>query len=201
MEEYDWLWCPNEIEFGPSHTVHDPEFGKQPHGYRSPNWVFRLSLPPQDLDNRRKIESFLARTEGTAIVNVYDPRTEMPKHFETSGVVPSLTVTAMDRAARTLTVTGAAGDIITEGDPMSFIVGGVKYYFRAMQDLVLSGAAQSLEVYIRPRLTQTFSVFANRIKPTCRFVIGNINQTGGSTNTDKVSEFELSGVEYWHPVT
>lgn len=201
--EYDWIWCPDEISFQPSYSVHTPEFGKQSHGYRSAFWTFKLTLPPKAYDERRAIEAFLARTEGTAIVNVYDPRVAVPKIFENaaSPVIPGLSVSAMDRNAKTIDVSGVSGDVISQGDPIAFTQSNRRYYFKAMQDLTLSGAVQPLEVFITPRETRAFApVVANREKATCRFLI-DINKIGGTTTVNKVTDFELEGIEYWGTLT
>jgi len=104
--EHNWIWCANEVEFKPSYSVHKPEFGKQAHEFMSPYWMFELGLPPKDLTQRREIESFLARTEGVGVVNVYDPRLPVPAYWRKfsgpsapQGIIPDLTVTVLFQSA------------------------------------------------------------------------------------------------------
>ena len=204
MSEYDWIWCANEVEFKPSYSVHKPEFGKQAHEFMSPYWSFELGLPPKDMTQRREIESFLARTEGVGIVNVYDPRLPAPAYWQKymdghppAGLIPELTITAMDRVASTIKVLGQDGDLITTGDPIAFTHAGVRYYFKAHHDLWLDGTEQSLDVFIRPRISLSgLSIVADRERPTARFLI-EINDTGGRTGLNRMTDYRLSGVEYW----
>ncbi len=202
--EYDWTWCANEVEFKPSYAVHKPEFGRQAHEFMSPYWMFELGLPPKDMKQRREIESFLARTEGVKVVNVYDPRIPVPAYYQAfygpnmpQGLVPELTVTGMDRSTSSLTVMGRDGDFITTGDPIAFTYEDVRFYFKAHDDLWLDGSEQALEVFIRPRVNVTgISVAAERLKPTARFLI-EINKTGGRTGLNRFTSYQLSGVEFW----
>lgn len=202
--EHDWVWCANEVEFKPSYSVHQPEFGKQAHEFMSPYWMFELSLPPKDMTQRRAIESFLARTEGVGVVNVYDPRLPVPAYYKNyagpnapQGIVPALSIKAMDRDGSTLTVSGRDGDLITTGDPIGFVHDGVRYYFKAHEDLWLDGSDQVLPVYIRPRLSLFgLDIQADREKPTARFLI-DINKTGGRTGINRMTSYQLSGIEYW----
>lgn len=208
MAEYDWVWCANEVEFKPSYAVHKPEFGKQIHAYMSPYWMFELALPPKDMKQRRAIESFLARTEGTAIVNVYDPRVPVPAYYHKldgprrpQGMIPDLFVKAMDTASSSLVIAGRDGDLITTGDPIGFTHAGVRYYFKAHHDLWLDGSDQTLEVFIRPRETISgLNIQVVREKPTARFLI-DINKTGGRTGLNRFTNYSLSGVEFWGAVT
>ena len=202
--EHDWTWCANEVEFKPAYAVHKPEFGKQAHEFMSPYWTFELGLPPKDMQQRREIESFLARTEGVGVVNVYDPRLPVPAYWRKfsgpsapQGIIPALTVTAMDRVSSTLTISGKDGDLITTGDPLAFTHAGVRYYFKAHHDLWLDGTDQTLEVFIRPRVSLTgLDIPVERERPTARFLI-EINETGGRTGINYMTDYRLSGVEYW----
>lgn len=204
MAEYDWVWCANEVEFKPSYSIHKPEFGKQAHEFMSPYWTFDLSLPPKDMMQRREIESFLARTEGVGVVNVYDPRLPVPGYYQNyhgpnmpQGIVPDLVVKAMDAPGSSLTINGEDGDFITTGDPIAFTHGNVRYYFKAHDDLWLDGTDQTLEVFVRPRKTVTgLNITINRIKPTARFLI-DINATGGRTGLNRFTNYSLKGIEYW----
>jgi len=206
--EHNWIWCANEVEFKPSYSVHKPEFGKQAHEFMSPYWMFELGLPPKDLTQRREIESFLARTEGVGVVNVYDPRLPVPAYWRKfsgpsapQGIIPDLTVKAMDRLASTLTVSGEAGDLITTGDPIAFTHDNVRYYFKAHHDLWLDGTDQTLEVFIRPRISDSgLDIAAERERPTQRFVI-QINETGGRTGINRMTDYQLAGVEFWGPLS
>lgn len=207
MDEQDWIWCANEVEFKPSYSVHKPEFGKQAHEFMSPFWTFDLGLPPKDMRQRREIESFLARTEGVGIVNVYDPRLPVPAYWQNhsgpnapKGIIPALTVKAMNREASNLTVLGEAGDLITTGDPIAFTYQGMRYYFKAHHDLWLDGSEQALGVFIRPRVSLVdLDITASREKPTARFLI-EINETGGRTGLNRLTSYKLSGIEYWGAV-
>ncbi|NNE59012.1 MAG: hypothetical protein HKN36_12970 [Hellea sp.] len=206
MTEHDWIWCANEVAFKPSYSVHKPEFGKQAHEFMSPFWMFELALPPKDMNQRREIESFLARTEGIGIVNVYDPRLPVPAYYMNlhsrsapQGLIPPLTVKAMDRDSSSVTISGQDGDLITTGDPIAFTHDGVRYYFKSHQDLWLDGTDQTLEVFIRPRISVTgLDILAEREKPTLRFLI-QINETGGRTGINRMTHYRLAGVEYWVP--
>jgi len=202
--EHDWIWCANEVEFKPSYSVHKPEFGRQAHEFMSPYWMFELSLPPKDMSQRRAIESFLARTEGVGVVNVYDPRLPVPAYYQNLagpnmpvGLIPDVTIKAMDRETSFLTVSGTDGDLITTGDPIAFTHNNVRYYFKAHEEMWLDGTDQLLEVFIRPRLSETgLNIQADREKPTARFLI-EINETGGRTGINRMTQYRLSGVEFW----
>ena len=207
MQEYDWQWCANEIEFKPSYAVHKPEFGRQAHAYMSPYWMFELSVPPKDPDQRRAIESFLAQTEGQAVVNIHDPRVPVPAYYEkafkqgfSNLQIPSLIIKGTDVATSALMISGQAGDRIHRGDPLAFTHNDRRYYFKSAEDLTLDGQDQSLTVFIRPRENLTgLNVTADRLRPTARFLI-NINETGGRTSLSGFTAFKLSGVEFWGTV-
>ena len=212
MQEYDWIWRPNSVMFGPRLFVHEPVFGKQIHQFASPFWEFTLTLPPKAEKDRREIAAFLGETEGIAVVNVYDPRIPVPAYYAQytddellTKRIPELTIKATDKVARTITVSGAAdasGDYgrITKDDPIAFTNAGVRHYYRALEDVVLDGTDQAVRVDLRPRVSLTgLSIVLSaqdRIKPTCRFQVF-INDTGGRTNVDGYTDFSLRGVEFF----
>ncbi|PHR57937.1 MAG: hypothetical protein COA43_11210 [Robiginitomaculum sp.] len=175
----------------------------QGHVFMSPYWVFDFALPPQTLDTRREIESFLARTKGQAIVNVFDPRAPYPKRFigvagrhSPLGIIPDVRVKAMSASASTLTIVGEAGDIISVGDPIAFTHDGYRYYFKFHDEVKLDGSEQTLSVWLQPlRSFGGENILADRIKPTCRFRV-NINNTGGRTGVNRLTSFKLSGKQY-----
>jgi hypothetical protein len=202
--EQTWEWLPNSIEFGPKRFVHTPVFGKQVHEFADPFWYFDLSLPLKGELERRQITALLGRTRGTAVVNIFDPRVEVPHRFETvkkspiiAQMIPTLTVTATDKSAGTIDVTGVTGDFITEDDPIAFTHLGVRHYYRALNDLTLDGTSQTLLVDLAPRVDLSAqSITAERYRPTQRFQI-EINQLGNRTNADGFTPFNLTGVEYF----
>ena len=202
MQELDWKWQPNSIMFGMRRFVHDPVFGKQIHQFASPFRQFELTLPPKAEKDRREIAAFLNDTEGTAVVNVYDPRVPVPGYYNEyrndkmiSQRVPDLIVAGTNSADRTITVRGS--DRITKDDPIAFTHSGVRHYYRALDDLVLNGSNQSLRVDLRPRVDiPDTSIITDRIRPTCRFQVF-INDHGGLTNADGYTDFSLRGVEFF----
>jgi len=202
MSGIDWVWCPTEVTFRESFSVHDPEFGKKPHEYMSPLWVMDFVLPEQDLDKRRDIERAVSKSAGLIPFNVYDPRTPYPNYYigvagknAPTSLIPPLYVKAVSKAG-TITVSGADGDFITHGDPIAFTHEGWRYYFKAQDDLWLDGTDQVLPVFIRPRKNLTgLNILTDRIKPTCRFNVF-INDVVGPTK-GRYSEFSLRGVEHW----
>jgi hypothetical protein len=206
MEEYDWIWSPTSITFQPNYYVHEPVFGKQVHQFGSPHWVFELKLPPKAERDRREIAAFFAKTQGKSVVNVYDPRIPVPAIYYSDRnsnliehIIPSLTVKAVNRLTSTITVSGREGDVITVDDPIGFTHAGIRHYYKALDTLTLDGTDQELSVYLRPRSSLTGLDIeltgTDRIKPTCRFQIA-INNKGGMTNADGMSDFMLKGVEF-----
>ena len=197
MSGIDWVWCPDEVVFQPSYSVHELQFGKAPHEYMSPFWVMQFTLTDQYEDERRAIEKAVAESGGVIPFNVFDPRTPLPK-LRIGGdpaLVPALTVNAVSKAG-ILTVTGEAGDQISYGDPLAFTHDGVRHYYKAKADLMLDGAAQTLPVFVRPRLNLTgLGVAAERVKPTARFNI-DPNSVFGPTQ-GAFTPVSLQGVEFW----
>ena len=110
------------------------------------------------------------------------------------GLIPDLTIVATDKVDSTITVIGKVDDFITSGDPIAFTHMGVRHYYRACEDLRLDGTEQQLKVYIKPRFTLTgLSILAERVRPTCRFLI-NTNAVVGVTTSDNVSTYQINGV-------
>jgi hypothetical protein len=197
MQEYDWTWEMNSVVLKPKRHIHSPEYGKQLHAYADPYWMFELTLPPQKEATRRDIEALLEFSEGINVFNVYDPRVPIPAHHSSEGAVPALTVKQTDRATSRIMVNGTNGDVITKGDPIAFTKSNKRHYYKAAETVTVSGIDQWLEVFLRPRETiGDVNVVADRIRPTCRFVI-DMDNYGGLTNANNVTEFTLRGVEYW----
>jgi len=198
MSGIDWLWCPDEVVFKEVYAVHEPQFGKVPHEHMSPYWVMDFTLPEYEEDTRRDIERAVSKSGGTIPFNVFDPRVPFPAYHHGAGPpssVPDLYVKAVSRLG-TITVAGEAGDVISHGDPIAFTYEGWRYYFKAQDDLVLSGNDQILPVFVRPRRTlNDINVLADRIKPTARFNVF-VNEVIGSTR-GPLSKFALKGVEFW----
>lgn len=207
MNEHDWIWRPNSVTFKRNYFAHTPEFGKQSHVFGSPYWSFELQLPPKKDDDRRAIDTFLANTEGRDVVNVYDPRVPYPKFYDRfkdeydaiaiESMIKPLNVKALARATSTITVSGEAGDRITMDDPIAFTHLGIRHYYRAAEDLDLTGSDQVLKVTLRPRVTITgLDITTVRIRPTQRFLI-DINNTGGQTDANSLTSFSLRGIEFF----
>jgi len=208
MREFDWIWRPNSVMFGPRRMIHAPVYGKQVHQYSSPFWEFTLTLPPKAEKDRREIAAFFAEVEGTAVVNVYDPRVPVPAYYTkykdalASYRIPDLVVMGVDKLTRSITVVGspdASGDygMITKDDPIAFTHEGVRHYYRAIDDVVLNGTSQTVRVNLRPRVDLTgISIVTDRIKPTQRFQVF-VNEKGGDTSVDGYTNFSLRGVEFF----
>lgn len=199
VQAYDWIWDVSSIKFMPVRGVFDPVYGKQMHQYSSPFWMFELTLPPAADATRAAVESVLQRSEGISVFNVYDPRRPIPAYHSSEGVVPALNVKGVTRATSSITVNGTNGDVITEGDPIAFTdADGRRHYYKASEDLTLTGLDQTLDVFIRPRIDlASVDIVADRIRPTHRFSV-NVNDTGGLTTArDDRTELMLKGVEYW----
>lgn len=202
MSGIDWIWCPDEVTFRESFSVHEPQFGKKPHEYMSPVWLMEFTLPDQDLDKRRDIERAVSKSAGIVPFNVFDPRTPYPNYYiGTAGrnapanLIPPVTVKAISKAGN-ITISGQEGDFITHGDPIAFTHEGWRYYFKAQDDLWLTGSDQVLPVFVRPRRNLTgLNVLGERIKPTCRFNVF-INDVVGPTQ-GLLTKFSLRGVEHW----
>lgn len=203
----DWPYCTNNVVFRPNYQTAPPEFGRQQHNVMSPFWLCDLVMPSKGLDAYRKIEALLAEIEGFGIVNVYDPRFPLPGYWrrEThhnhvlADRIPEVFINAMDRASKTITITGSAtdDDRITKGDPLAFTYDDRRYYFKAAEDLIIDGTAQTLPVYLRPRETVTgLSVKVDRIRPTMRFAINHNNTHSPTVSGQTV--FTIQGVEFWH---
>lgn len=202
----DWTWMPNSATFEPSNFVHPHTFGKQAHEHRSPHWVFDMTLPPVGNKDKRIISALLAKSRGTAVVNVFDPTTPYPAYYERAmkngssiDIIPNVTIKATDGATSSLTVSGSVGDVITVDDPIAFTNAGVRHYYRAQETLVLDGTDQALEVYLTPRVDLTgLTIIAERHKPTHRF---NVKGTANPTDADGFTVFNLKGVEFWGAIT
>lgn len=198
IREYDWIWNASSVVFKPMRFVHEPVYGKQMHQYADPHWMFELSLPPASETTRRAIENILMASEGVSIFNVYDPRVPIPAHHSSEGAVPALNVKGVDRATSSITVNGSNGDVISIGDPIAFTHSNRRHYYKAAEELTLTGLDQTLDVNLRPRESiVSVDIVAERIRPTHRFVV-NVNETGEVTTAqnDRTS-FNLKGVEYW----
>ena len=196
MRIVDWPFCSTRTRFEPSYAVSAPAFGRAPHEHMSPFWMAELGLPDAFEDRRREIEAVLADIEGVAIVEAFDSRCPRPRALAKGAAIPALTISAMDEAARSVTVTGTAGDIITKGDPLAVTAGGVRHYFKARADLTLTGNADTLPVFIRPRLTVSgVSLVVERDKPRCRFILDSTNVS--NVTERKVTATTISLIEYW----
>lgn len=203
IQEYDWVWSPESILFKPLRYVHDATYGKIPHEYGSAHWIFELSLPPQKEKDRKQIVAFLARVAGVAVVNIYDPRVPIPdaynKYLNDSRLVsriPDLSVLAVSKPDRTITVQGEVGDRVTVDDPIAFTHDGVRHYYRALETVDMDGTPIDIMVNLRPRVSlDGLNIVTDRIKPTCRFQIdtGDIQQP---TDVNGFTRFTLSGVEF-----
>lgn len=200
MQEFEWTWQPNSIVMKPQRYVHEPMFGKQAHSYADPHWMFELTLPPAKESVRREIEAMIEMSEGINVFNVHDPRVPIPAHHTSEGAVPPLTVLETDRSASRIRVNGTNGDVITTGDPIAFTKSGKRHYYKAAETITLTGIDQWLDVYIRPRESiLDVNVLADRIRPTCRFII-DMSAIGGLTSANDFTDFTLRGVEYWGEV-
>lgn len=203
----EWDWVPNNMTFQPQLRVHEPRYGKKPHGHGSPYWMFSMQLPIVDETTRREIDIFRATSGGVSVVEFYDVRCPYPVHYEDvdpalmEATVPDVTIIAMVKADSTLVVQGSAGDVITKGDPISFVYGNVRYYFKFTETVALNGTHQTIGVINRPRTTiNPVSVVADRIMPRCRFVC-DFNNMGGHTEAHGFTSFTLSGIEYFGEVS
>lgn len=203
MLEQDWIWQPNSAAFKPQYVVHDPVFGKQSHTYGSPYWMFDITLPPKHEKDRREIAAFFAKNRGVGVVNVYDPRVLVPARYHNlrdannlTSIVPDIIVKAVNKTQSTITISGVPGDVVTTDDPMAFTHANIRYYFRALGTTELTGADQDIEVYLQPRTDIAgINITIDRIKPRCRFLV-RINDTGGMTSSDSLTDFKLSGIEF-----
>jgi len=208
ITEFDWTWQPNSARFRPSYFIHAQEYGKASHAFRSPYWMFEYVLPPKKEADRRDIMVLLSCLEGKHVLNVHDPRVPYPSAYHDMikcgsplSIIPELRVTGTNKATSSITVVGISGDTILKDDPIAFTHDGVRHYYRAKVDLKLNGAAQSLDVYLRPRIVLTgVDVVADRIKPTNRFLI-DINQVDDLTSSDGLTSFTLTGIEFHGVIT
>jgi len=110
-----WKWCARTKDFKPSYAVPDTPFGKRPLVLLTPHWVFTLTLPPKDMDDRREIEALIHGYDGVPTFRVYDARVPYPAVFRAvaasqmpAGGVPDLLVVSMSKTTATLTVRGTA---------------------------------------------------------------------------------------------
>ena len=202
-----WKWCARTKDFKPSYAVPDTPFGKRPIVLLTPHWVFDLTLPPKDLSERREIEALIHGHDGVPTFRVYDARVPYPAVFGVvndrqmdAGGVPELTVVSMSKTTASLTVRGSANDYITWGDPLAFTFENRRYYFKAKQNLRLTGGDDVLEVFIRPYVDQdgdvAVGVLADRVRPTQAFNV-RINDIDQGTGEDHLTRFTLAGTEYW----
>lgn len=198
-----WKWCARTKDFKPSYAVPDTPFGKRPLVLLTPHWVFTLTLPPKDMDDRREIEALIHGYDGVPTFRVYDARVPYPAVFGAvaasqmpAGGVPDLLVVSMSKTAATLTVRGTAKDHITKGDPLAFTYDNRRYYFKAKEALTLTGGDDILPVFLRPYLDTAVGVKADRVRPTQAFNV-RINDINQRTDDDHLTRFSLAGTEYW----
>lgn len=205
MQVLDWPLSPSAVKFGPIWNVGEPEFGFPPIRTRSPYWAFEYSHPPADETTRREVAALLNKGRGLAAYRVYDPRVPYPQYWEkivrdsgSTSIVPTITVTAVDKAASTITVTSdGSGDIVSADDPIAFDLNGQRHYFRATDRTEISGSTD-IPVAFRPRSTEgSLSIAASRIKPTANFILRNQAGIFGPTGVDHFTDITLSGVETW----
>ena len=198
-----WNWCARTKDFKPSYEVPDTPFGKKPIVLLTPHWVFSLTLPPKDMDDRREIEALIHGSDGVPTFRVYDARVPYPRVFNAvsasqmpAGGIPDLRVVAMSKTDNNVTVNGTAGDRITWGDPLAFTFENRRYYFKACENLNLTGGDDTLKVFMRPRADTAVNVLADRERPTQAFNV-RINDIDQNTSDDHLTRFTLAGSEYW----
>lgn len=199
-----WKWCARTMDFKPSYEVPDTPFGKRPIVLLTPFWEFELTLPAKDMTERREIEALIHGNDGVPTFRMYDARVPYPAVFDIvndaqapAGGVPALTVVSMSKTNSTLTVNGEANDYITWGDPIAFTYNNRRYYFKAKQNLELTGGDDTLEVFMRPYADVTgVNTPAERVRPTQAFNV-KVNDIEQSTGEDNLTRFTLSGTEYW----
>lgn len=175
--------------------------GAQPQEFGSPYWRFSANFSELRLDEVRKLTAFISKNKGLKPFLFYDrfrpyPETVMglPSQMRRSAVKP-LTLTALSKEERTVTVSGQIGDVITVGDPFAVLVDGKRYYNRALDTIKLTGSAQSFEVEQRPKVSQTgLSVNVERIRPCCAFAL-NMQRYNPPTG-GKLKEASIQGVEW-----
>lgn len=202
-----WKWCARTKDFKPSYTVPDTPFGKRPIVLLTPHWVFDMTLPPKDMDERREIEALIHGTDGVPTFRVYDARVPYPAAYNAvngsqipAGGVPNLLVVSMSKTDAALTIRGVAGDYVTWGDPLAFTYDGRRYYFKAKENLKLTGGDDVLPVFIRPYAdVSSVGVLAERVRPTQAFNV-RINDIDQKTGEDMLTRFTLAGSEYWGSV-
>lgn len=203
----EWKWIPNNMSFHPQLQVHTPMFGKQVHGHGSAYWMFSMQLPPVNEEKRAEIDVFRAQAGGASIVEFYDVRRPVPYFYRNaeksmvSQIVPNVTIKGMSKSDETLTINGVADDVISVGDPISFVHNDIRHYFKSKETKKLTGSDETLSVMIRPRMDlSSLSIVADRIKPKCRFTCA-FNDMGGQTNVHGLTVYSLTGIEYTKAIT
>lgn len=204
----DFDWMPSALIFGPMfYTSGNLSYGRQVNSFGDPHFITEMTLPEITEKRRRELFWKCANTENKAIVNAYDSRVSYPQWWKNlvpknqlESVIPDITVKAMDRENKTITISGATDDVIIGDDPIAFTYNNVRYYFRAaIESLKLDGTDQVLPVYLRPRLTIAgLNIVVDRVKPTHRFVFDFAPMfKEARTNSDGFTPITVQGVEYY----
>jgi hypothetical protein len=182
------------------HSETENVFGSQYHQTAEPHWIVELGFPPIFEDDRAALEAVFHQS-GVPIFAIPDPRRKWPRHYANidesvrSSVIPTLTLTTMDRATSTITVTGTDGDVVEQGDPLGFTLNSARHYFKAVSRTVISGATD-IEVFNRPRLDLTSqSIALERVNVPHWF---RLNRNDIPEETDLITtSFSLVGTEHW----
>lgn len=205
MDFVDWTLCPNNVTFDYDDGYFPPALGRKPTRNRSPNWFVNFRFPDATEDKQRLLDG-LKYQSPQGLFNIADPSRPYPMYWKRiiecsnilpADIVPRVTVSAMDAAARTITISGEVGDVITVGDPLAFTQDGYRYYFRAGADLQVTGGDQPLPVIYEPLRTLSFAAIdLDRISPTMRFQVA-LNGLSGSIGLSRLAQLgDLSGVEW-----
>jgi len=197
-----WDTEPSEIEFKPSYSVAPPRVGKSQISTLSPFWKFSFQIPGQALATRIAIETLLNGTEGVKPLRFYDSRHPYPDavkdEVDPDAATLALTLSATSIADSTISVSGTATDVITEGDPLAFTFEGKRHYYKAAETIILTAGTNVLSVYMRPRYVLSGeSITVERVRPTLAFDF-DINAITQTTGVDKYTSYDISGIEHLH---
>jgi hypothetical protein len=196
------------LEFDIKRYVDQTQYGRQDREYKSPHWYISGTTTLIGEDNIHAFEQYVHRDDGIFVSEIIDPRSNFPRYFNNMRHnklfiqnMSDVTVTATNRSDSTITVAGSAGDRILSGDALEFDHGNIRHYYKANQDLILTGSAQVLSVRLRPRVTLTsISHVIRRIDARQRFRISTSIGNRASTS-DNAYYASIEGVEYFGEIS
>lgn len=156
-------------------------------------WSYELSTTPIPLRQALKVQAFLQSLDGLiGTLTLYDPTRQTPASDPTgSASLGSVTVTGI--SGNTITLGGLPiGFVLTPGDLLGVIVGGVPHLYEISESAIASGAgAASFEVAPQVRSTLTTGLSASLVRPVGLFKLSSWS----ASSQPGFMAFSLEGIE------